>query len=123
MLTELKEGAWVDYRSNWLESGIADALLADLSRDQHWIQKPIIANGKSVMQPRLMQWGGAVAYKYSGLTLEPRPMSKPMQRLCEQLNREWGVEFNHVVLNFVPLRFGASEVQISECRFSYVTLY
>ena len=58
MRTELKEGAWVEYQADWLAADIANDLFSNLLRDEEWVQLPIIANGKSVMQPRMMTWGG-----------------------------------------------------------------
>jgi alkylated DNA repair dioxygenase AlkB len=54
---------------------------------------------REVPQGRLMTWAGDEAYRYSGITLEPRPLVGPLAELTERLNDELSAGFNHVVLN------------------------
>ncbi len=96
---EIGRDAWIDYVPGWIPPDEADALLAALTAETPWEQLPIQVFGKPVMQPRLMAWGGDIAYRYSGLTLEPRPLSPTLEALRVRASEASGVAFNHVVLN------------------------
>jgi alkylated DNA repair dioxygenase AlkB len=96
---EIGRDAWIDYVPGWLSLDEANALLAELLTETPWEQLPINVFGKPVMQPRLMAWAGTLPYRYSGLTLDPRPMSPRLQELTERVSAEAGESFNHVLLN------------------------
>lgn len=64
-----------------------------------WEQREIILFGKAVLQPRLITWGGALPYRYSGQTLEPRPVTLFTQELLERVIQTTGASFNHVLIN------------------------
>ena len=51
------------------------------------------------MQPRLVAWGGELGYRYSGQTLEPRPLTPTVSDLLGRVIGATGVAFNHVLLN------------------------
>jgi alkylated DNA repair dioxygenase AlkB len=96
---EIGRDAWIDYVPGWIAPGEADALLQALTTEIAWEQLPIQVFGKPVMQPRLMAWAGALPYRYSGLTLEPRPLPPALAELCARASEASGEAFNHVVLN------------------------
>lgn len=95
----LDERCWYTWQPDWIAPELADALLVELLDAPDWIQRPIVVFGREVMQPRLMAWGGDVAYRYSGQTLEPRPLTPSLEALRQRLVAECGVDFNHVILN------------------------
>jgi len=51
------------------------------------------------MQPRLIAWAGDVGYRYSGQTLEPRPLTPTVAALMQGAVEATGTPFNHVLLN------------------------
>lgn len=96
---ELGRDAWLDILHGWMPAHEATALHAELRALTAWEQLPIWARGKEVLQPRLMAWAGELPYRYSGLTLEPRPLTPTLEALQHRIAEVAGVEFNHVVLN------------------------
>lgn len=97
--THLKFGAWWDFAPDWLAPTQADVLLDDLLARDDWQQIPIQVFGREVLQPRLMTWGGDTPYRYSGLTLEPRPLDATLQGLLDRVSDVVGEPFDHVMLN------------------------
>ncbi len=91
--------AWIDYESGWIPSEDAAALLASFISELPWEQRPINVFGREVMQPRLISWGGELPYRYSGQTLEPRPIHPVLLPLTDAVRERVGVPFNHVLLN------------------------
>ncbi|MCO4761038.1 MAG: alpha-ketoglutarate-dependent dioxygenase AlkB [Myxococcales bacterium] len=91
--------SWLDYAPNWLGTEAADALLADLLANQTWEARSIVVAGREILQPRLMSWAGELAYKYSGLTIEPRPMDDTVQALNAAVSAICEAPFNHVMGN------------------------
>lgn len=62
--------------------------------------RSIVLFGRTVLQPRLIGWGGEVPYTYSRQTLPPRPLGPELRQLLEltlQLVRQ---PFNHALLNY-----------------------
>ena len=96
---DLGGGSWVSYHPEWLAPIDADVALSALLDDLEWEQREIIAKGKSVLQPRLMNWAGSLPYLYSGQILEPRAMHPIIESMGARLSLELGVDFNHVVIN------------------------
>ena len=95
----LDRGSWYLYISDWLETAEADALNDRLTADSEWVQRAIVARGKEVMQPRLLDWHSDVPYKYSGQVLEPRPLPAEIAELNARAGEASGETFNHVLLN------------------------
>ncbi len=96
---ELHDGAWITFDEAFLGAADADSLMAQLTAASDWIQRPIVVFGKEIMQPRLLDWGSEVPYKYSGQTLEPKPLTPALAALTEQVAERAGAPFNHVLLN------------------------
>ncbi len=84
----------------WLCAQDADASFDALHQAFAWEQLSIHAGHKDVLQPRLMAWAGDITYRYSGLTLEPRPVPDALAGLLARVRQECDVAFNHVVLNW-----------------------
>lgn len=96
---DLGAGAWIDLEPAWLAPAAAAALLERLARELAWEQRAIVLFGRRVLQPRLIAWAGALPYRYSGQTLEPRPVPAVLAGLLERAGARAGSPFNHVLLN------------------------
>ncbi|MEZ4234667.1 MAG: alpha-ketoglutarate-dependent dioxygenase AlkB [Myxococcota bacterium] len=96
---DLGRGAWIDYDPAWLAPDEADALLAELCAALPWTHRPIVVAGREVPQPRLLAWGGALPYRYSGQTLEPAPLHPTLAALMARAAEACGVPFNHAMAN------------------------
>ena len=95
----LRDGAWLDYDESWLAPDEAHALMTCLREELVWEERPIIAQGKEVLQRRLIAWAGELPYRYSGQTLEPRTPTETLRGLMERIEAFVGHPFNHAVLN------------------------
>lgn len=100
---ELDHGAWIELDPEFVSSGEALRLQTLLTRGLDWEQRHVVLFGRSVLQPRLIAWMGALPYRYSGQTLEPRPwpteVSADLERLALAVCAAAGVSFNHVLVN------------------------
>lgn len=96
---DLGQNAWISYQPLWIDPRQADELYQRLYTELDWEEREINARGKKVMQPRLMGWGGELAYLYSGQVLEPRPLHPVLKELSERLSSTLNHPFNHVVTN------------------------
>jgi alkylated DNA repair dioxygenase AlkB len=99
MRIALARGAWLDHEPFWLTPAEADRLLAALIAELRWEQRTIVLFGRAILQPRLIAWAGAIGYRYSGQTLEPRPFTPTVDRLLERVCDRAGVRFNHMLAN------------------------
>jgi alkylated DNA repair dioxygenase AlkB len=99
MHVPLALGAWLEIEPGWLPPPEADALLDTLRAELPWEQREIVLYGKRIMQPRLIAWGGERAYRYSGQTLEPRPLHPRLAAVMEAAVVRTHVPFNHVLVN------------------------
>ena len=97
-LTELEHGSYVEYVPQFLGEATADDLLKSLRNELPWEQREVVIYGKRIPQPRLISWAGALPYRYSGQTLEPRPIPDALKAVWEAVTRHCG-DFNHVLLN------------------------
>jgi len=97
---DLSEHAWMSYEAGFLSATEASELMGTLIQGEDWEQRAIQVFGKAVDQPRLMSWGGALPYRYSGQTLPPREVFTALKPLWERVELACGVEFNHVLLNY-----------------------
>lgn len=64
-----------------------------------WEQRHLTMFGRRVAEPRLSAWYGDEGYTYSGVTLEPRSMTRDLdelKKLCEEIS---GTTFNSVLVN------------------------
>jgi len=67
-----------------------------------WRQEPIKMFGKEIMQPRLTALYGdpTIAYSYSGIHMKPHAFTDPLLEIKIRLEKEAGVTFTHVLLNY-----------------------
>lgn len=97
--TELDRESYVDYFAEWLTDEEAAHLHAHLIETEAWEHRSIKVFGKEVKQPRLISWAGELPYRYSGQTLEPRPLSPALEEIRKRVSEAAGVDFNHLLLN------------------------
>jgi alkylated DNA repair dioxygenase AlkB len=75
-------------------------VLAQLIRDTPWRQDSVVVYGKRHLQPRLTAWYGEASYTYSGLTLQPLPMTPLLSTLRATVEALTGHRYNSVLLNY-----------------------
>jgi alkylated DNA repair dioxygenase AlkB len=56
--------------------------------------------GKRYVQPRLTAWYGEARYTYSGLTLQPLPLTPLLEQLRAAVEHATGRRYNSVLLNY-----------------------
>jgi alkylated DNA repair dioxygenase AlkB len=95
----LRRDCGVEFVPEFLGAAEAFALQSALVSTLSWEQRSIVLFGKAVMQPRLIAWGGDVPYRYSGQTLEPRPLSTELMSVLRVVRTRTGFGFNHILLN------------------------
>lgn len=100
---ELGQGAWVELLGSWLSEAQAERLCSRLIAELAWEQRHIVLFGKRILQPRSIAWQGALPYRYSGQTLDPRPWPAPLEPelgvLAQRISEVAGAAFNHVLVN------------------------
>lgn len=79
----------------------ADEYLKNVLTEIHWKQEPILIFGKWVMQPRLTALYGVSdkPFGYSGITMQPIPMTKPILEIKKRLSEVSEIDFNTVLFN------------------------
>lgn len=83
-------------------SELTGRLLSEFETDQ----RAIVLFGRPVLQPRLVGWASDLPYRYSGVTLEPRPMGETTRALLGRVNGRLASAapeappFNHILLNY-----------------------
>jgi alkylated DNA repair dioxygenase AlkB len=75
-------------------------VLARLRDETPWRLETVVVYGKRHLQPRLTAWYGEAAYRYSGLTLQPLPMTLLLASLRTAVEAATGQRFNSVLLNY-----------------------
>jgi alkylated DNA repair dioxygenase AlkB len=74
-------------------------VLARLLHETDWRHESVVVYGKRHLQPRLTAWHGEASYTYSGLRLEPRPMTPLLELLRQAVEAATGHRYNSVLLN------------------------
>ena len=95
----LRDGAFVLHVRAFFGAEEADALLAVLLAELEWTQRTVVLFGREVVQPRLIAWAGALPYRYSGRTLEPRRMGATLAAMVSRVSARAQAPFNHVLAN------------------------
>lgn len=85
----------------WLDTATADATFAALMDEVPLEHRSIRVGGREVAQPRLDAWIGdpGTSYRYSGVTVTPRPWTPTTASLQERLAAHCGTRFNSVLVN------------------------
>jgi len=65
-----------------------------------WRHDSVLVYGKRYLQPRLSAWHGEASYTYSGLRLEPLPMTPLLELLRGAVEAVTGRRYNSVLLNY-----------------------
>jgi alkylated DNA repair dioxygenase AlkB len=97
--TSLAAGAFFEYEEGWLDRDTADDFERALTEQITWEQRQVELFGKRILQPRLIAWAGALPYRYSGQTLEPRAFLPALAALREKVSERCRVDFNHALVN------------------------
>jgi len=94
-------GAELWFAPNWLETGQADVLFAQLLDSIEWETHRIRLFGREVDSPRLSSWIGdeGASYTYSGTRFLPHPWPHALTDVRRRLARELDCEFNSVLAN------------------------
>lgn len=74
-------------------------VLTSLVESLEWEQRRLVMFGREVAEPRLSAWYGDESYSYSGIRLDPRPMTPTLlelRRVCESRS---AASFNSVLVN------------------------
>ena len=77
-----------------------EALMQRLLEQTEWRQERITVYGKPYLQPRLSAWYGDLTYRYSGISLEPRPWTPLLLQLRRRIEALTSRDFNSVLLNY-----------------------
>jgi alkylated DNA repair dioxygenase AlkB len=75
-------------------------ILARLVDDTPWRADTVVVYGKRYLQPRLTAWYGEASYTYSGLTLQPLPLTPLLEQLRTAVEQATGRRYNSVLLNY-----------------------
>jgi len=87
------------YRSGFFNSGECEQMFRSINDETPWEARNIILFGKEVPQPRLACWYGDLAYSYSGITLDPRPMTLTLLEVKQRCEEATSTRFNSVLVN------------------------
>ena len=87
------------YRSGFFNSGECEQMFRSINDETPWEARNIILFGKEVPQPRLACWYGDLAYSYSGITLDPRPMTPTLLEVKQRCEEAASTRFNSVLVN------------------------
>ena len=75
-------------------------ILARLLAETPWRADTVVVYGKRHLQPRLTAWYGEASYTYSGLTLQPLPLTPLLEQLRTAVEQATGRRYNSVLLNY-----------------------
>ena len=87
------------YRTGFFNSGECEQMFRSINDETPWEARNIILFGKEVPQPRLACWYGDLAYSYSGITLDPRPMTPTLLEVKQRCEEAASTRFNSVLVN------------------------
>ena len=74
-------------------------ILARLLDETPWRADSVVVYGKRYLQPRLTAWYGEASYTYSGLTLQPLPLTPLLEAVRAAVEQVTGHRYNSVLLN------------------------
>jgi alkylated DNA repair dioxygenase AlkB len=75
-------------------------VFARLLAETAWRIETVVVYGKRHLQPRLTAWYGEASYAYSGLRLDPTPMTPLLDQLRAAVEAATGRRYNSVLLNY-----------------------
>lgn len=77
-----------------------DDVLSRLIAGTAWRAESITLWGQRRLQPRLTAWYGSARYSYSGMTLEPLPLTALLLEIQREVEAVSACRFNSVLLNY-----------------------
>ena len=87
------------YRTGFFNSAECERMFRSINDETPWEARNIVLFGKEVPQPRLACWYGDLAYSYSGITLDPRPMTPTLLEVKQRCEEAASTRFNSVLVN------------------------
>ena len=87
------------YKSDFLARTDADAYMERLTEEIDWQEAEIRMFGKMVKIPRLQAWHGTKQYSYSGLMMEPLPLTETLIEIKSKVEELAQASYNSVLLN------------------------
>jgi len=75
-------------------------IVARLLDETPWRADTVVVYGKRYLQPRLSAWYGEASYTYSGLTLQPLPLTPLLEQLRAAVEQATDRRYNSVLLNY-----------------------
>ncbi|NIA53136.1 alpha-ketoglutarate-dependent dioxygenase AlkB [Massilia sp. TW-1] len=75
-------------------------IFARLLDETPWRADTVVVYGKRYLQPRLTAWYGEASYSYSGLTLQPLPLTPLLEQVRAAVEQSTGRRYNSVLLNY-----------------------
>jgi alkylated DNA repair dioxygenase AlkB len=75
-------------------------ILTRLLAETPWRADTVVVYGKRYLQPRLTAWYGEASYTYSGLTLQPLPLTPLLEQLRAAVEHATKRRYNSVLLNY-----------------------
>ena len=87
------------YQPGFFTSVDSERMFRSIMDETPWEARHIILFGKEVPQPRLACWYGDLAYSYSGITLDPRPMTPTLLEVKQRCEEAASTRFNSVLVN------------------------
>lgn len=87
--------------ADFISPNIAKQYTQSLIEETPWQQRSITIFGKTVDQPRLVSWHAekGIPYKYSGITMLPKPWPKTLLTIKHAVENKLGEKFNSAFLN------------------------
>jgi len=94
-------GGRLRYFESFFRESQAKEVFDSLLEETPWQQDPITIFGKTYQQPRLtaLYASNAKPYSYSGITMNPRPMTPLMETLRDRIHQVSSNTFTTVLLN------------------------
>jgi len=87
------------YQPGFFNSVDSERMFRSIMDETPWEARHIILFGKEVPQPPLACWYGDSAYSYSGITLDPRPMTPTLLAIKQRCEEATSTQFNSVLVN------------------------
>ena len=87
------------YQPGFFKYVDSERMFRSIMDETPWEARHIILFGKEVPQPRLACWYGDLAYSYSGITLDPRPMTPTLLEIKQRCEEATSTQFNSVLVN------------------------
>lgn len=97
---DLGSGSFVDYKRQIYAKDTAAKFFQILKEELDWEQRQITVFGRTVNQPRLINYQGDLQYTYSGQTLKPSPWHPQVLEIKRYIEELTSTTYNSVLLNY-----------------------